>query len=372
MSRLTSLLVLTSLAVALTGSTTAFFSDTEISPNNQFTAGSVDLTVNGQDNPAAQVSLADLKPDDQASYSAQLRVSNNPSRLFLHINNLTTGQGQQTEPEEIEENGTPKHDLDNYLTYQLWFDNQPVIEASKSVLLSQAQSCYIPLGTMQPGLDYDLAQVFQFDPDVTNWAQGDQLTFDLDFLAIQERNNQLVPDSGTGRVWQPDKQRCLDCSPGPAWVANVVDNQLGTLKNGQPMTNPNRIDPSKILGPNDNQFYSLGKDGWVVVSFDFAVTDQPGIDLKLYEVTFGRSSYPEERADVEVSQDGTNWVFLGQISSEPNGDGINELDLSVVGLPWIRFVKVTDATDYNLHGDTADGLELDAVYATQQVCSLGL
>ena len=372
MSKITSLLIVSSLSIALVSSSTAFFSDTEISSDNQFAAGTLDLVIDGQSNPSTQISLFDLKPGDEASFTANLQVTNNPARLYLHLNNLTTSQGVQTEPEEIEENGTPKHDLDNYLAYQLWFDHQSIIASDSGTLLSQAQSCYIPLGKLYPGADYSLAQVFQFDSSVTNWAQGDQLSFDLDFLAVQDRNNQLVPDSGTGRVWQPDKQRCLDCNVGPAWVANVVDNHLGTLKNGQPMTNPNRTDPTKVLGPNDNQFYSLGKDGWVILSFDFAVSDQPGTDLKLYEVTFGRDNYPEERADVEISQDGINWQFVGQISSEPGGDGINELDLSVTGLSWIRFVKVSDATDYNLHGSTADGLELDAIYATQQECSLAL
>ena len=60
---LASLLVIGAIGSATLAFSNAFFSDTEKSSGNNFTAGRLDLLINGQNNPSAIVNVSDLKPN---------------------------------------------------------------------------------------------------------------------------------------------------------------------------------------------------------------------------------------------------------------------------------------------------------------------
>jgi predicted ribosomally synthesized peptide with SipW-like signal peptide len=186
--------------------TNAYFSDTETSAQNTFTAGKLDLKVNGSDNPTAVVSFSDLKPGDTKTFEKTLFVDNNPAWVWLHLKDLVTTQGTETEPEKFEENGTPKSDLQNYLAYDL------SLAGIAGLSLPDAVSCWIPLGEIPGAKDTLMTQTFNFDSAVTNWAQGDTLTFTEEFYAVQTRNNPhpSPPASTTGRVWNPDLKKCVN------------------------------------------------------------------------------------------------------------------------------------------------------------------
>ena len=233
-------------------------------------------------------------------------------------------------------------------------------------ILPDAVSCWIPLGVVEGNEDASLYQSFHFDEGVTNWAQGDMLTFTEEFWAVQDRNNDLgPPDTGSGRVWSEEEKKCADCSEGVAWLYAVDENNQGTTKNGGAIA-PSRSDENSRLGQNDSVFFSLGKDGSVVVRFSFKVEDGAGDDLVLYEITYGnRLTYPEERADVEISQDGITWTTLGTATSHLEE---NSFDLSGTGLSWFRYVKVTDVTDFGPHSGGADGFEIDAIKGIYGSC----
>src|SRR3989344_7704884 len=115
-------------AVAIVSvATFAFFSDTETSEGNNFTAGRLDLLVNGQNDPEAIVFFEDLKPGDDYIQEKDLFVDFNPANVWLHLKgpdeqtsyDPVSAQGNQTEPEILEENGVPKHDIENYIDYDL-------------------------------------------------------------------------------------------------------------------------------------------------------------------------------------------------------------------------------------------------------------
>lgn len=87
----------------------------------------------------------------------------------------------------------------------------------------------------------------------------------------------------------------------------VVDSyQPGPMSNGSPITNPDRLDPSKALGEpqNDdtNNFVSLGYGGQITIAFEGVVMNNPGNDLEVTETTFGSPSFEDypESADVYV------------------------------------------------------------------------
>jgi len=184
------------------GFTNAFFSDTEISTGNTLEAGAFDLLIDGQNDPTAIVNFTDLKPGDNYLEDKTITLQN-PGYVFMHLIDYTTGQGVQTEPETLEENGTPKFDIDNYITYDLSTPtatgSSALIHQDDDIPFPNVFSCWIPLGEFPAG-DSIITQSFHFDPTVTNWAQGDILTFSEEFYAVQSRNNPnpTPPPSASG------------------------------------------------------------------------------------------------------------------------------------------------------------------------------
>src|SRR5688572_21468959 len=104
---LRSVSIVASLAL-VAGATFAFFSDTETSSGNTFTAGQLDLKVNDVDNPGSLVALT-AKPSEVLE-PVTIELTNNGTNggvADLHFMNvLDTGGGAATEPECIAEGGT--------------------------------------------------------------------------------------------------------------------------------------------------------------------------------------------------------------------------------------------------------------------------
>lgn len=158
------------------------------------------------------------------------------------------------------------------------------------------------------------------------------------------------------------------CDPTEVFGYEVEDNTQGTLKTGDPITDPARMDVSKVLGSPDNLFYSLGKQGVLTVRFQSPVADLAGDDLSFHEITNGRDTYPEEKAQVSVSANGSDWFPIGEVSNLAGGDGVDYLDISPSGLAQINYVRLTDSTDFGLHNNEADGYDVDAIDAVVRVC----
>ncbi len=365
-----SLFLIVILTASVIGSSMAFFSDSEISTNNNIVAGAIDLLVNGQNNPEGLVNLEDMKPGDVNKW---LEVSTNPANVYLHITDLIPGPGGvPTEPEEEEENelGGPKHDLENYIGYALQRANgEEIIATSSSTLLAQASSCYIPLGVVNPGIAVTIQQIFSLPSDVTNWAQGDTLTFTEVFFAQQTRHNPIDPVTNSGRIWNSENQRCELCSfDAQLWASEASDYDLKLTKDGGSVL-VERTNLNNALGMNDtnnpptnNNFIALGFGGSIVLKFPQPIQDGVGADLRIYEVTGGRNTYPLETAKVEVSFDDVNWYGNFTATSEPGGDGINEIDVDGA-LNEFQYVRITDTSNPSLFPNNADGFDIDAVQA---------
>lgn len=166
--------------------------------------------------------------------------------------------------------------------------------------------------------------------------------------------------------------QCVDESPG--WADSVEGSNQAKRNNGDDITNPDRLDPSNALGAadwtagGDTGFFSLGFGGWITVLFDKFVPDVDGDDISIHEATNG-DDYPEEMATVEVSQDGSTWFSVGTSSNmDDPSTRVSYFDFASTGLAWIKYVRVTDTTNGELHDEEADGFDLDAVDATQELC----
>ena len=209
-----SIIIISTIVLGVVKASSAYFSDTETSTNNTLVAGEFDLLVNGENDPEQIVSFDDLKPGDNYIEEKTLTIQNQ-AYVYLHLIEYESGSGILTEPEELEESATgEKHDLENYLTYDLSIGGETLIAQDDDIPFPDVFSCWIPLGVIEPG-DTIVEQSFHFDETVTNWAQGDTLTFSEEYYAEQTRNNDnpTPPDTGSGRVWDNELKRCVDSDP---------------------------------------------------------------------------------------------------------------------------------------------------------------
>jgi hypothetical protein len=138
---------------------------------------------------------------------------------------------------------------------------------------------------------------------------------------------------------------------------------------------------------------TLGNGGSITLAFGGTIDDGPGPDFIVFENAFYAGGDPEaafaEIASVEVSEDGQTWAAYPCTATEapfdgcsgwhptyagsdpeidphdPESAGGEAFDLSDLGLPSARFVRITDRAD--LDGFT--GLfDLDAVALVHWTC----
>lgn len=160
-----------------------------------------------------------------------------------------------------------------------------------------------------------------------------------------------------------------------AWASVVSSSNQGTTKSGGSIGS-SRTNPDSALGSAEatgaeGTFFSLGLGGTLTVAFTGPIMDAEGPDISLHEVTNGRTSYPEERAEIEISQDGLIWYSLGFASSKDNDGepGVSLFDISGTPLSWAMYVRVSDRTDFSKHSGSADGYDVDAIDAYKISCN---
>ena len=380
---LLSIAVITAAVVIAVAATFAFFSDTETSTGNNFTAGRLDLKINDQDDPEAIVFFEDLKPGDDYIQEKDLFVDFNPANVWLHLKgpdeqtpyDPVSAQGNQTEPEVLEESQPPgpKHDIENYITYDLQVgQNEPIITAEEEVPFTEVFSCWIPLGQIPGATHVSVSQSFHFDEEVTNWAQGDDITWTEEFYASQINDPNGPPPTGSGRVWNPETKRCeppvqIACTVTDAiFASSSSQNNQGKRKDGSNVL-ANRSDPSAAFGAPQTSgadsdvgfpvgsFFSLGfTNGNIVFGFAEPFYNGPGNDLQIYEVTGG--VYSDEKVKIEASKDGTTWTLLA-------GSAIRDEAVDLGPLDFANFVRLTDVSTIADFPDDADGYDVDALKA---------
>ena len=148
-----SVAVLAFVGALILGGTGAFFSDTETSTGNTFTAGAIDLKVSNQsyyngvaqsgtswsstdlDNGQLFFNFLDLKPGDLGEDTIDLVVQTNDGYACMDINVTGTPEGTITEPEsDVPDTtvGTNEGELQNELHFTFWADDgDNVLEQSE-------------------------------------------------------------------------------------------------------------------------------------------------------------------------------------------------------------------------------------------------
>jgi predicted ribosomally synthesized peptide with SipW-like signal peptide len=223
--------------VGVFGATKAFFTDTETSANNTFSAGTIDIAVDNN-NPWTRkgYALTDMKPS-QTDYIDFVvhNVGTNPVNLYKKLGNFVTSDGGQSESECLAENGSwdgeactnrqnPQDNVDTQIRYDLrveLYNHNPetggnpywretIYQDSDNVRLSALLNKNIYLGMIPAGHYLKVMQSYHLDSDTGNEYQGDSLSFDITLTAEQLGKSSLVLENKylantdvSHHVWNP-------------------------------------------------------------------------------------------------------------------------------------------------------------------------
>lgn len=222
------------------GGTGAFFSDTETSEGNIFTAGSVTLqindithTYNGIDQNNAPIftddgfsfDLSDLKPLDTGEITFELLNGENEAFICAMVEETGNADNTVVDPELDLGDDDTEGELGDFLSFS--FNGQ-------TGSLAEASGQWASLGTLAANGtggntfgycfgDYDGSTCVLSEED-DNLAQTDSLTADIEFYAVQTRNN---PDFSCDDLNEEDVW--YETSQNGASLSFVEDDTNGTV-----------------------------------------------------------------------------------------------------------------------------------------------
>jgi len=248
---LISLGVIAFVGAAAVGATGAFFSDTETSTGNTFTAGAIDLKIDNESyyngvlnkgttwlEPADLdghlfFDFSDLKPGDWGEDTISIHVDNNDAYACLDVRLDSDDDNTLTEPETpVDPDGLTTGELADHVSFMwwvddgdnVWEDNELLLESGPLGLLGVGNVATVPLAepnnggifggalegertywigkywcfgkiTQTPvpagqGVDPTVASGFECDGSGEgNETQTDSMTATISFMAEQARNN---------------------------------------------------------------------------------------------------------------------------------------------------------------------------------------
>jgi predicted ribosomally synthesized peptide with SipW-like signal peptide len=174
---LASIFVIGMLALAMGWGTYSYFSDTETSSGNKFTAGTLDLKVNGNDDPlVAVITVENVEPGDFGSKVITLKNEGTLDGIAkLHIKNVVNSAGATPEPEPTPDDG----ELGEKLLVTIKYDSTVIVSGKT---LNELNSIVYALGALGAGAEKDVTVFWWVPSDVGNEIMGDIVTFDIEFL----------------------------------------------------------------------------------------------------------------------------------------------------------------------------------------------
>jgi len=97
---------------------------------------------------------------------------------------------------------------------------------------------------------------------------------------------------------------------------------------------PDHMTPENILGTPEGENLCLGKKGQIVLEFSVDIVDNEGLDIYVFEVG------PDvEPTSVEVSVDGSEWIYVGDADGSLSGVDLN--GVTPKGARY-HYVRITD------------------------------
>jgi uncharacterized repeat protein (TIGR01451 family) len=132
---------------------------------------------------------------------------------------------------------------------------------------------------------------------------------------------------------------------------NTQENYIYKVVSSQIPDNNNADEglTHKIIGPEDNAYYSIGKNGWVVFDMQESISDKQGNDIKIFE-----GDATPENYTLAASND-----IDGPFYNIGTGSGTTEFDLANGNVLNARYFKITDDGDGSANVADA-GFDFDA------------
>jgi predicted ribosomally synthesized peptide with SipW-like signal peptide len=283
---LMSLSIIAAAGAIVATATTAYFSDTETSTGNTFTAGTIDISVDNQ-NPWEEsnpYTLGDLKPGESDNINLTVRnVGTNPVKVSKKLTGMAGDGGTNiydcalvnsnciaydasSEPECVAECGlntaTPTNNIETQVLYSLdvevynsqdctgdkaWWQTIYTDEDN----LASIYTDYVKLGTIPVSGCMKVNQTYKLNPLADNQFQGDRLTFNMELKGEQLAQGEEGEDTVT-----------LENKGGaPDWAINSTDGINGVLEY---KTTGDTFDFDFSANTASNQAYTLiyvGGDG---------------------------------------------------------------------------------------------------------------
>jgi len=230
-----SLSIIAAVAAIAIGATTAYFSDTETSTGNTFSAGTIDIRVVGDNftwtEPAV---LEDMKPcyTDYFNFTIYNDGSDpNPVNVWKKLTDLHEETGVVSEPECTEQNGSwdpvnkectwtspnyDKNDIASIINYDLYvevYDSnghkiwwQTILTDADGITVRDIVDNFpdgLYLGMIPAGGYMKVTQSYHMrDDGETNWAQGDKMYFNIEINAVQLRGTAWLENKQGAEPWK--------------------------------------------------------------------------------------------------------------------------------------------------------------------------
>lgn len=224
---LISLSIIAAAAAVVIGATTAYFSDTETSTGNTFTAGVIDISVDGENPWIRNYALKDMKPSqtDYINFIIENKGSGvNPVNVWKKLYNIVEDPGVTSEPECTEQEGTwkdnqcawkPGYPDNNNISSVIDYDlSVEVYNAdgkkiwwqtiyNKDVTVAGIKDQSIFLGMVPANGSMKVTQSYHMKGEATgNWAQGDTMTFNIEIKGEQLTGSLVLENKSGDPDWQ--------------------------------------------------------------------------------------------------------------------------------------------------------------------------
>jgi len=226
---LLSLITIGIVSAGVFGATKAFFTDTEKSVGNTFSAGTIDIGVGDENVWTKNFQMGEMKPSQTDYIDFVVRnLGTNPVNVFKKLDKLVTDDGVMSESECTENGGIwddtadacditnyiKRDNIDSVILYDLkaeLFDkeNQMIwwqaLYDGKDETVAEIKDKNMFLGMIPAGWYMEVRQSYHMKPDTENWAQGDKMTFDIVLTGEQLKGelafeNKEKPDASSPEV----------------------------------------------------------------------------------------------------------------------------------------------------------------------------
>ena len=198
---LVSFMTIALVSALIGGGVYAYFSDVETSTGNTFTAGTLDLNLDGGNTNVVKFTVDDVKPGDSSGGTWTVaNVGNMDGYLDLESIGVSEDIGTTTDPELADEvpPGTDTAQLGNYLMVHMfidannngsWDSGETDIfgtNASPAAINTIASSYGLDLSLLANGGTNYITLLWSVGTTVDNRIQGDSVTLDITF-ELQQR-----------------------------------------------------------------------------------------------------------------------------------------------------------------------------------------